>query len=94
MLDPYPQRASGIEVAEDRNSRGQGGSAQHAKAMAEAVFGHEAPSVPSSLVEQDAVAAQAKIARLKGLREAREKAEADRAEAARDKARRAKLKPR
>ncbi|WP_127089788.1 hypothetical protein [Aquabacter cavernae] len=59
------------------------------KARAEAAFSGQKPTATPSSVEQAADAAQAKIARLKALREAREKAEADRMEIARQKARRA-----
>lgn len=63
-------------------------SKDDAKARAQAVFRTPA-AAPVPVLESEADAARAKIARLKALREAREKAEADRAEIWREKARRA-----
>lgn len=57
------------------------------KARAEAVFAHGGGTGNPSRVEQEAEAVRAKMARLKALREAREKAEMDRAETARARAR-------
>lgn len=59
------------------------------KARAEAAFRGQTTAADTSPVEQAAEAAQAKIARLKALREARDKAVADRTDVAREKARRA-----
>jgi len=63
-------------------------SKDDAKARAQAVF-RSPVSAPVPALESDADAARAKMARLKALREAREKAESERAEIWREKARRA-----
>ncbi len=60
------------------------------KATANAAFAGQQAAPAASPADQAAAAAHEKIARLKALREAREKAEADRAEVARQMARRAK----